>query len=411
MKTVAGSNARARGTKRALTFSKAFYAFYYGGMAFLAPFLVLYFDDLGFSGRQIGLLRGIPPLITIASAPLWGALADASRRYRLLRVITIAGMWLTVLGLSMVSAYPAALALVILQALFGGPVIPLVDSAVISLLGANRDQYGRQRLLGAVGWGISGLVAGALIERYGLTWSFVGYLILIAGAGIAAGAIRGRSPTASEDAAKPAGRSSYLSDLRLLLRNRSWVIFLVTVLIGGLYQAVEMSYLMLYLADLGVPESLMGVALLIGTISEVPIWAFTSGWLRRWGARAVLSAAFLAGAAKGLVYLFAPPIWLALGIQLVHGFAFPAMWAAGVAYTGDVAPEGTQATAQGIFGGVLMGLCLALGAFVGGWLYERVGPFQTFGLAGLMPLIALAMLWLGVRQTRERRDLATGDAT
>ncbi len=396
---------------RALRVSRVFYACYYGGIAFLMPFLVLYYSTLGFSGRQIGVLRGVAPVITVLSAPLWGALADASRRYRLLRVITVGGTWLAILGLAMVSAYPAVLALVIVQAFFGGPVIPLVDSAVIALLGAKRHRYGQQRLWGAVGWGISGVIAGVLIERYGLTWSFVGYLVLMAGAGAAAGLIPSRISDVPGGIATTIRQSSYLADLQLLARNPSWILFLVTVLIGGLYQAVEMSYLMLYLADLGVPESLMGLALLLGTVSELPVWAFTPRWLRRWGSRAVLSAAFLAGAAKGLVYLLEPPIWLALGIQLVHGFAFPAMWSAGVAYTSNVAPEGTQATAQGIFGGVLMGLCLALGAFAGGWLYEQVGPFQTFGLAGLMPLVALAMLWLGVSRARRRPSLVKGDAT
>ena len=42
-------------------------------------------------------------------------------------------------------------------------IIPLVDNAVIALLGKNRSRYGQQRLWGAIGWGVAGLAAGVLI--------------------------------------------------------------------------------------------------------------------------------------------------------------------------------------------------------------------------------------------------------
>lgn len=61
--------------------------------------------------------------------------------------------------------------------------------------------------------------------------------------------------------------------MRRLFLDRRWVVFLLVVLVGGLFHAVEMSYLMLYMDALGASKTLMGIALLVGTISEVPVWA------------------------------------------------------------------------------------------------------------------------------------------
>jgi len=43
-------------------------------------------------------------------------------------------------------------------------------------------------------------------------------------------------------------------------------------------------------------------------------------------------------------------------------------------------------SAQGLFTGVLLGLSAAVGAFVGGFLYENVGPVTMFRLIGFFVL-------------------------
>ena len=51
---------------------------FFAGVAFVLPFMVLYYQSLGLSGAEIGLLVGLTPLITLFGAPLWTGLADAT---------------------------------------------------------------------------------------------------------------------------------------------------------------------------------------------------------------------------------------------------------------------------------------------------------------------------------------------
>lgn len=67
-----------------LVWPKVFYFCFYAAKATLVPYLVLYFESLGLSGRQIGFLAGITPLVSLVGAPLWGALADISRRHKVI---------------------------------------------------------------------------------------------------------------------------------------------------------------------------------------------------------------------------------------------------------------------------------------------------------------------------------------
>lgn len=365
---------------RSMLAAKGFYFFYYAAAAALIPFLALHYDQIGLSGRQIGLLGGMLPLISLVSASLWGGAADASQQHRRLLVLAIAGTLGAVLGLWLVTAFLWLVPLVFLYALCSAPIMPLVDSAVVAALGARKAEYGKQRLWGALGWGLAAPVAGQLIDRAGLHWAFLGYLMLMSGGLLVSLRLQvGR--------AKIGGR--FWQGVKLLATNRQWIVFLLTVLVGFLNLSIAINFLFLYMDELGASKTLMGFSLTVATMSELPVWFFSNRMLERWGTGGVLTLSLVACAAQAFAYSIMREPWLILPIQLLHGPAFAAMWAAGVSYASEIAPEGLGATAQGLFTGVSMGLRSALGAFVGGVLYDGVGAVMMFRWGGVSAVLGL----------------------
>src|SRR5215216_6687810 len=75
----------------------AFYFLYYAALSSFFPFIVLFYQELKFNGTQIGLLTGIPPLITLIAAPFWTSTADATRRHRLIMSLGITVALISVL--------------------------------------------------------------------------------------------------------------------------------------------------------------------------------------------------------------------------------------------------------------------------------------------------------------------------
>jgi len=73
--------------KRFLPFS--FYFAYFAAAAFFQPYIIVYFDSLGFSGAQIGLLAAMVPLVIMLGATLWTTLADAKMRHKRIMSLTI----------------------------------------------------------------------------------------------------------------------------------------------------------------------------------------------------------------------------------------------------------------------------------------------------------------------------------
>src|SRR5690606_1726713 len=143
---------------------KAFYFCFYAASASLIPYLTLYYRESGLSGPQIGLLVGIPPVVTWLAAPFWGAVADSMRRHRAILNLTLLGTMAAIALLAWANGLLWLLLIVTIYAFFAAPIMPLVDNSVLEQLGERRALYGRQRVWGAIGWGVSAAGAGALVE-------------------------------------------------------------------------------------------------------------------------------------------------------------------------------------------------------------------------------------------------------
>ncbi|MCC6168235.1 MAG: MFS transporter [Caldilineaceae bacterium] len=368
---------------------KAYYFSYYAAMAGLMPFLVLYYRQVGLNGGQIGLLAGLPPFLTWLAAPLWGALADATQRHRQLMVAANVGAIAAVLGLAQAQSLRGLLPLVMVYAIFNAPLMPLVDNSVMALLGERSADYGKQRLWGAVGWGVAGGIAGLLVDRWGISFSFFAFAVWMA-LGLA---VALRLPISHAAIGRP-----FWVGLAGLLRDRRLAVFLITMLMAGIGMSTVNSFLFLYLEDLGARASLMGLSLTIATLSELPVFFFSGLLLHRWGARVLLLLSLTIFVLRLAIYAAFPLAEIVLAANLLHGLTFSASWVAGVTYANQIAPPGLGATAQGLFSGVTMGLGAALGALTGGLLYETAGPGVMYGVVAVC--VAAGVLFFALAERR-----------
>ena len=375
---------------------KTFYFFYYAAGASLFPFLVLYYSELGLSGQEIGWLIGLKPFTSLFSASLWGGIADATQRHRQILLFAIIGVTASALVLSATTTLTTLIPVVITFAFFMAPIIPLVDNSVFEALGENRGRYGRIRLWGALGWGITAIILGYLTETFDLSYSFYGYALLMVGCFI----IATRLPISHVHIGQPLKHG-----LKQLLGNKQWLIFLITLLISGIGLSTAHSYLFLYLKGLGASKSLMGLSLAIATLSELLIFFYSGRLLDRWGTRKILIATLIVHVVRLIGYSLARTPEQVLLIQLLHGPTFSLIWVAGVSYANQMAPKGMGATAQGILSATYFGLGATGGGLIGGHLYEAIGLYQMYFWAGIWVLGGLILFTLFGKKTNQIQSI------
>jgi PPP family 3-phenylpropionic acid transporter len=371
---------------RNLVWPFGFYFLFYAGVAAYPPYQVLYYQSLSFTGAQIGLLAGIAPLVTLVSLPLLTGLADRMNKHRLLMSLSLL---LVVSGLVLypfLKTFIPLLALTILSSVFFSPVISLADSATMFMLGDRRDLYGRIRLGGTLGFAVIATVAGALVESYGLKTAFwsAGGLFFIAFF------VSQKLVHGGGESGTPATRGR-ASDL---LRNPHFLLFLLIGFCGGVSFATLNTYLFPYMKELDAGESMMGLALTIGTIAEIPVLFFFNHFIKRFKAYALIIFSLAVTGLRFLLLAVAPTPTFVLFVQLLNGFNYPLLAAAGVTYADEHAPKGFRATAQGLFNAALGGIGGAVGGFAGGVLFERWGAKEMYLVLFIFVTIVLVVVSL-----------------
>ncbi len=367
-------------------------------LAFTAPFLVLYYQELDFTGPQIGLLVGLTPLITLLTTPLWTGWADTMRRHRLVMGFIILGGALALVGLSLATSFLPVLLLALLFSIFYAPLTSFADSATMFMLADKKELYGQVRVGGTIGFGLLAPLAGFLVQNFGLRVSFWGgAVLLLLALVVSQKLVHGHSPVGE----------SARAGFRALLVNWQWYFFLALAFMGGVAMSATNNYLFPYLQELRANEATMGLVLTFGTFSEIPVLFFGYYLLRRFKPYGLLRFAMLITGVRLMLFALSHSANHMLIVQLFNGVTFPAMWMAGVAYADEHAPASLRTTAQGLFGVMVGGIGAAVGGFMGGALLESLRGRGLFFLYGIIVFSATILVsFLQSRYTTSQQKVS-----
>lgn len=365
-----------------------YYFAFFAANGALFPYYTLFYKSVGISEQAIGVLVALPTLVTLFASPMWSGLADALRLHRRLLPLSLLATMMAVVLLMQSNTFAALAIFILLQAFCAAPIISLADNAVMEMLGEQKHLYGRLRLWGAVGFGITALISGALIDRFGFQASLAIYVTLM----LMTVWVSTRLP-APELATPP-----LLRDLGQMLTNQRWMIFLASLFLVGACSAILNSFFVLYMQSIGASAAMFGLAIAVAGVSELPVFFLAPRIVQRGNAGLLLMIAFGAYAVRALLCSLVTQPWMGVAVHLLHGLTFSALWTASVTYAREIAPPGWSATAQAAMGSVYFGLAVGAGALLGGVLYANAGAVFTFQTAAVLALAGLALFALQMRR-------------
>ncbi len=368
----------------------------FGAFALFVPLLVPLYLDLGFSAYQVGVLVGLPPVITIFGAPLWTNLADRTGRHQMIWTGLFVGAIATVVLLARVEAFFAVLAVLVAFYIVFSPFMSFIDTATMHMLGEEKDRYGRIRVGATVGFALFAWAGGIIAERSGVESAlYAGAIVLVIAMLVVQRLDFG-------DTVQPADGGKFS-----MLRQAHWWLFIAVGFAGGIGFSLSAAYFYPFMGELGAVESVIGLAIFVGTISEVPVLFFGNRFLAAMKPFTLLVATVVFTGVRFVVMSFAGSVGVVMAIQATHGLTFVLMWVAEVAYADAHAPDGGKATAQGVFAASCTGAGAAVGGFAGGPILEGLGA-DTLFLAGGVAIIVIATIagTAGIRSAR-REGAAT----
>jgi PPP family 3-phenylpropionic acid transporter len=354
------------------------------------PYLNPFWQALGFSPAQIGLLNAIYPAIAAFVPFLWAAYADVTNRGG---AIFLINTWISALVAlmlpSLTSLISVALA-VLVFAVFRSPLLPLANSMAFRALTGRPQGFAAIRLWGTVGYILAAVGVGVLADRLGLRGAMYGIGLTTVGCGLAGWMGRSRERASLSPV--------HVRDCLRTLRDRRFVLLLVTASMARLGFGPYTTFFTIHLDHLGLSGSFAGTAWAVSAASELVVMMYWARLRALASTRTWFSLALAAHALRWLLSIPArAPQWL-LALQLTHALTFGVFYLAAVEEADAWAPDGLRATAQGLFSSVVFGLSGLLGSVVSGFLYEPLGMSWLYAAASVVSAAATILYWAGTRQ-------------
>lgn len=364
----------------------SFYFCYFALLGGVAPFLSLYFHHLGFSAARIGELVAIPMLMRCIAPILWGWLGDRSgqrlsivRLGALLTAVTFTGiLWRQdYLWLALIMA---------LHSFFWHAVLPQFETITLGHLGEQSARYSRIRLWGSVGFIVTVVVLGLLLERF----SPAIYPQVMLGIMLAIFLCSLLVPPAPRQATRPAAAAEGF--LRQLRRPGVLAFFLSAGLMQ-LSHGPYYTFLTLHLEALGYGRGVIGAMWALGVVAEIILFLVMSSVLARFSLKQLLVGSFVLAALRWLLLglLADNLVWLTLA-QLLHAATFGCFHVAAIHFVHRSFGEQHQGQGQALYA-TLSGCGGALGALYSGYSWHGLGAGWTFALASLAATLAALLLW------------------
>ena len=385
--------------KRPLAHFGALSFAYFAAVGLFNPYAPLWFQSLGFSTLLIGIISSLQSWTRVFAPYAWSWSGDHSgRRSELIRVAAV-GALLSALGLLGVRAAVPVAAVTLLLFLSNSGVVPLYEALLSQHLhtaqGIDTARYGRVRMWGSVGFIVSVVAFGVLLEGVGIGAFpvFVAVMnALLLGAALRLPATHEQAT--HEDAAPP---------VLPMLRRPEVAWFFASVFFTVLAHTSLYAFFSLYLVSLGYGKAAVGALWAVSVLVEIVFFWKQGQWFARLSPHRWLELAagvtllrFVATAAGGA---WAPVLLLA---QLTHAITFAAHHAACIALVHRLFPDRLRGRGQALYTMLGYGISGVLGGVGGGWVISHFGFAAVFWAAAA----CAGMAWLCVRRAH-RAALAT----
>ena len=253
------------------------------------------------------------------------------------------------------------------------PTLALVNSVAFGQMKNPSKEFAAIRVLGSMGWIISGLSIGYLswentqLLRYTFYMTSAASLLL----GIYSFSLP-NTPPKINIAQKISFKEILGLDALALIKNRSYLIFFISSILVCIPLAFYYQHANQFLNEVGVQAA--ASKMVMGQISEVLFLLLLPIFLNRYGIKKVLIIGVLAWGIRYLLFAYGNSgenTWMLLFGIVLHGICYDFFFVSGQIYTDFKAGEQYKSSAQGLITLATYGLGMLIGFRFAGWLTDQ----------------------------------------
>lgn len=354
----------------------------------VSAYLPIMLRGIGYSLSQVGILMGIFEVAGLVFPLAMGSLVEKKGNYGVpmlllafllmivpLPMISLKGFWVTSICLS-------------LYAIGYKGSVPVVDSFTNRLLGENRNNYGKIRVAGSIGFVMTTLLLqffgnskSSTLFEYQLWFIIPGSLYTIS-----IFFVPKVFKTDSKEVATKLEHHNVSTD-NSKFSSRYWIgLMLIFLSFLGLTPATKL--FSLYVTEF--LNSNMAPALwALSAASEIPFMFFSGRFIKKFGSFGLIIFCTGTVVLRMILYILFPSIFGAILGQLLNSITYGLFHPAAVIFVTENAPSGKLMISMSMYSILAVGLANVLGNSFGGIMIDNFGYTVTFLSFAMLPFVGL----------------------
>lgn len=376
---------------RDLLFARAYYFAFMGGWGFILPFINLFYISLGLSGTQIGTIGSVSSIVGLIVSPI--VVSEIKKRPQA-RGILQASLMLGAIAyflLGQQTSFLPILGIVFLQALVGAGVMPASDAMAVHVSEEAGTGYGSVRVWASVGWILTVLTSGWLIERTGFGAGFLGVSLMWLTGALVTLLIQPRFFVSPNIGQKQT--ASLKTAVRHIAQDRTLLGYAIALIFMGFLNNGVLQFENVFLSQLGASKQLISVAGILSAIVELPFMIYADRYVRRKGGHHVMLLAITMILFQRAAVLLFPSIATIMIVRFIGGVSFSFLTISSVFLISSRTDPSQTGTVLAIYTVTLSGLVTVLAAPVSGAVFDAIGARWLYALAVTGYAAGLLSLW------------------
>lgn len=369
-----------------------FYLFYYASVGIFVPFWGLYLEYLTFTPSEIGELSALLVIGRLLAPYICGWVADHSgERMRVIRFAAL-GSWLVFIAALYTTHYWSLAVVMFIYGFFWSAPLPQFEAVTLNHLGDRAHDYTRIRVWGSIGFIVTVIVVGYVLDEIGLARVPLIALLLTIGIWLSTLIVPNDHATHKHASREP---------LSNVLSSSTVIAMLVAFFLMQVGHGTYYSFYSLYLEKFGYSRALIGQLWALGVIAEVGLFLIMLRLMNRFSLRNLLMFSLLCAAIRwSMIAAFPESRPLMVIAQLLHAATFGIHHAVAIQLIHHYFKGKFQGRGQALYSSLSYGAGGAGGALVSGYIWEGLGAHETFYFAGLVSLLGFIIVWIWVKPDR-----------
>lgn len=377
--------------------------FFWSGYCTFFAFLVLYLKTKEYSEIQIGLAMAAISVASILGQPFWGSYCD---RKKTMRNVLILCLVLSGLSAFLIPVFYKSFSVIILVCLvisFTENSMPtIIDSWTVS--SATRKpwiDYGLTRGLGSLGYALTAVVFGFLLDWLGYDLMFYAHFLMIA---ISVGFCFFIEKRVGINLNECNGTKEETRPKIEIKEHGRFVFFLISSTLVFTGMRAVATFFPILLEQKGGTNKDFGIALFVMAVSEVPVLFLSRKLLSIFKDTALITISMLFFVLRIILHIIVPSIEGLIMVQAMQALSFGLFLPSSVYYVKIIAPKGLNSTFLTLATSCYFGIGSILGGILGGVFIDLYGIKNMFWISAAIAFCGLIIFVISTNYYNKAQD-------